>query len=191
MISRELILKQLAQKIEIPLESIYSARLNLKIITLFKGDIFVNTGEYSDEVGLLIEGILRKFSLSNEGQETTTDLVFPGNFAASYADQLSNIPSQHTIEALEKTTVAVLSFAELRELVINDPAWTMAGLKIAESLYLKKADRELVLMTMSAKERLEHFIQKNPIKWRLVPKNVIASFLGINPSTLSRIISKN
>jgi CRP-like cAMP-binding protein len=191
MISRELILKQLAQKIEMPLESMYSARFNLKIITLLKGDVFVNAGQHSDEVGLLIEGILRKFSLSNEGLEVTTDLVFPGNFAASYADQLSNIPSQHTIEALEKSTVAVLSFAELRELVINDPAWTMAGLKIAESLFLKKAERELVLMTMSAKERLDNFIEKNPVKWKLVPKNVIASFLGINPSTLSRSMAKN
>jgi CRP-like cAMP-binding protein len=157
---------------------------------LLKSDIFVSAGEYSDEVGLVIEGVLRKFSLSNDGQEVTTDLVFPSNFAASYADQLSNIPSQHAIEALEKSIVAVLSFAELRELVINDPAWTMAGLKIAESLFLKKSEREMVLMTMSAKERLDNFITNNPVKWKLVPKNVIASYLGINPSTLSRSMSK-
>lgn len=187
MITKEFIIKQFSERIEIPVEAIVAANIDIKFIKLAKGEFFVRMGEKTDHVGLILEGTLRKFAPSDEGIEVTTDLAFAGGFSASYTDQLTNRPSHLFIEAIEPTTLAVLSFAELRELVISDPAWTMAGLKIAEALYLEKTERELILLSMSAKERLEHFIKQHPEKWKKIPKNVIASYLGINPSTLSRL----
>jgi CRP-like cAMP-binding protein len=190
MISKEMVLNELAKKINVPIDAIYAAQLNVSLKMLHKGEIFVRVGERSDNVGFIIDGIVRNYALSSEGQEVTTYLAFSGSFVAPYADQLIDRPSNVHIEMLEKTVIAIFSFAQLRELVINDPVWTIAGLKIAETLYLEKSERERILLSMSAKEKLENFIEQHPAKWKKISKGTIASFLGINPSTLSRIKSK-
>jgi CRP-like cAMP-binding protein len=183
----EFILDQIAQKLELPAKTLKGASLNVGHLQLQKGHYFVQEGEKTDQVGFLVEGLMRKFYPVSSGKDITLNLIFPGGFVAPYSDQLRDLPSFLSIQALEKCHVAVLSFAALMALSLKDPEWSLARMKVAESLFLEKEERESSLLSLSAKERLVGFINRHPDKWKSIPKQVIASYLGINPSTLSRV----
>jgi hypothetical protein len=62
---------------------------------------------------------------------------------------------------------------------------------LAEYLFVKKEKREIELVTLEVKERYAIFQKEHLNLEQLIPQYHIASYLGITPTQLSRIRSKN
>ena len=85
--------------------------------------------------------------------------------------------------------VAVIRYRDLEMLYESYPGWQRLGRKLIEYYYLIIERREYQFLALSAKERYQQFRSDYPGLEQRISQAQIASYLGINPVTLSRIRS--
>jgi CRP-like cAMP-binding protein len=164
-------------------EALLSAR------RLRKGELFIKPGDASGRFGLVRSGLLRFYYVGADGSDATKAFRGPGEFAAAYAEMLMGAPSRTHIEALEDSELLVADYARIKGLYRRHAGWQELGRLIAENFYINKERREFELLQLSARERYALFDQEYPGLAKRIPQYHVASYLGITPVALSRIVS--
>ncbi len=96
--------------------------------------------------------------------------------------------SAYTIEAMEDAVVIEIAYDLLEELMDRSHMWEQFVRKSVERLYIRKEARERELLYLSAMERYRAFLLKYPGMDKRIPQYHIASYLGISPVSLSRLL---
>lgn len=152
----------------------------MKEITLKKGEILQRSGEFNTKVYHVKSGLLRSYSIDQNGKENIFMFAPEGwVIADACAPQSESILF---IDALEDSTVVVLKKDLEREK-------QHVGALTKRLNALQK--RVLMLISTNAIERYEYFIQTYPNIAHRVPQRMIASYIGVNPETLSAAKSKH
>jgi len=151
----------------------------LKEVTIKKGEIIQRSGELGTKVYHVKMGLLRSYSIDNNGKENIFMFAPEGWVIADTCEPESN--SILFIDALEDSTVVVLQ-KDLEREKQNVGALT----KRLNALQ----KRILMLISTNAIERYDSFIQTYPDIAQRVPQHMIASYIGVNPETLSAAKAK-
>src|SRR5262245_27438280 len=154
-----------------------------------KGERFVEPGDRRGLVGLVRSGLFRFYYVDADGREATKTFRGPGELAAAYAELLMGVPSRTFVEALEDSELLVAPYAELLRLYARHPGWQELGRRVAERFYVNKERREFELLQLPAAERYRLFDREYPGLAARIPQYHVASYLGITPVALSRIVS--
>ena len=158
----------------------------LKRKTLKKGEFFLKEGKISNEIAFIEKGILRLFYLS-EGKEINNYFFLENDYAVSYLDFLKNRASRYYIQALEDCELFTFNAQSLQIAYDNSKNWERFGRIIAESVYAIATNRFESFLFLSAKERYLQMIKDYPRFIERIPLYHIASYLGIERESLSRI----
>jgi CRP-like cAMP-binding protein len=145
-------------------------------------------GNVARKIYLVQQGALRSFYLKN-GNEITTWFTFEGEFITSFYSLISNSPSYESIELLEDSLLYGLSFEDLNLLTQQYPEINQLYRRVLEINFVKQ-EKMLAERFDNATEKYQDLISNYPHILQRVPLGYIASYLGINQSTLSRIRSK-
>lgn len=86
-----------------------------------KGTILFNTGDPLGRLYLLKEGFIKIYRLSEEGRETTSYLLGPGQLLGIRTLLSKDDRTMHTAEAMTPLKVQTISRKEAFERIINDP----------------------------------------------------------------------
>lgn len=156
--------------------------------SLRKGEVFLRVGDVSHEFGFVASGLLRRFFIDADGNEHNNFFAREGQLIGSYESLRSGRPSQVGIQALEDSKLLVMRFEDHKKLSDKYPEWKEAGFKIAEWIADYRARRESQLLTQSAAERYTDFSTRYPELAARIPQYHIASYLGITPEALSRLV---
>lgn len=151
----------------------------MKEITLKKGELLQRSGELNTKVYLVKSGLLRSYAIDKSGKENIFMFAPEGWVVADACPPES--PAVLFIDALEHSTIQVLE-KDLEREKGNVGALT----KRMNALQ----SRILMLISTSAIERYEHFLRDYPNIAHRVPQRMIASYIGVNPETLSAAKSK-
>src|SRR5271155_3501068 len=89
------------QRVNPPQQEIDQLIAKMKLRTLRKGEQFCELGQIPGDIGLLVTGKMRCFTLSETGDDTTIDFIFPVNLVAAFDAAVAGEPSRVAIEALE------------------------------------------------------------------------------------------
>lgn len=162
----------------------------VSVMRIMPGELFTRTGDTHDRVGLVLSGVFRVYYMSPEGNLFIRNFCKEGMPIGSYATLLTSQPAHVSIEALEPSTVAQFRYAELTNRFDRHPAWERVGRRIAEEHYIARERREYHLLAFDAATRYEHFLRDFPGLDQRITQANIASYLGVTPETLSRIIRK-
>ncbi len=149
------------------------------------GDSLLEVGDHVTFAGVVLSGVLREVFIDADGEERT--FSFEGDLVSSWSDVLAQRPSRTRIEALSDAEVQLYDVASIRALEPAAPDLRHVLRLIAESLYLRKADREFELLTLSASQRYDALLARLPLIEERVQLQHIASYLGITPVYLSRL----
>lgn len=144
-------------------------------------------GQRAALAGLLVDGLLREYFVSEKGVERTKSIVTPGQFTGSLADLLSEEPSRANIVAEEPSRVLLAPWSALRALEQQSVAWAALQRRSLEHLLLYKAQREYQFLCLDAEARYGAFLERHPDLESRVAAQDIASYLGITPVHLSRL----
>ena len=150
-----------------------------KTIVFKKGAVLQHQGDVNTKVFHVKKGLLRSYSIDEKGKEHIFMFAPEGWIMAD--SQPPELPSDLFIDAIEDTTVIVLEKDSKNEV-------TQVEALLKRIRVLQK--RVMMLMSASATERYQYFIQTYPDIIRRVPQKMIASFLGITPEALSTIKRK-
>lgn len=138
------------------------------------------------EVYWIKSGILRGYVYEND-QEVTTWFAVPGDMVMGVSSFVTQTPSVEAIEVLEEAKMYRMSYHELQKLYQCSPEMNMIGRIYMEQYYIMLEKRAFSLQYHEAKTRYDLFMKRYPELMQKVPLGIIASYLGVTPSSLSRI----
>lgn len=163
----------------------YSSKFRVKEIS--KKEIILSQGDICREVFFVVDGLLRMFFVDNNGEEKTFHFSFENTFSADYESFLKKIPSSYSIQALEDTTVVLMSFEMLHDGYKILRNGEKLGRLLAEEYFFIFNDKIQAIYTQSAIVRYNNLTRKFPNILQRIPQHYIASYLNISSVHLSRL----
>jgi CRP-like cAMP-binding protein len=148
--------------------------------------ILLNEGEISTHAHFIKKGCLREW-FNKDGKEITFQFFFEGQAVASIDSFLNNQPSLYTIESIEPSLIYSISKEKFDGINQLFPEFKERFHELMYQRFRNYANLFLSRIKDSPKERYEELIQNNPQIIKRVPQHYIASYLGITPTSLSRI----
>lgn len=146
-----------------------------------KGHILQEAGQNRMKVYNVNKGLLRSFFTDENGKEHNF-MFAPEGWIIADLDGISfGNASRLTIEALEESEVEIMEYAELGQ---ND--WQQEFRRMTRRAGTLQR-RVLMLMSTSALERYEYFLELYPNLSHRLKQSHIASYVGITPQALSKL----
>jgi len=158
----------------------------LSIRKFKKGDFLLQVGQVCNHVSFINYGFFRTYT-ENDGAQRTTNFSFEENYVTDYCSFLTRMPSTDNIQALDDAEVLQLNHHDMNVLYEKIPAWQKFGRLIAEFIFIGVAHRSQTLLLQTPEELYVNLMKERPKVLERVPQIYIASYLGIQPESLSRI----
>ena len=157
-----------------------------------KGENFVSEGQISKRVAFVINGLFSQYYTTDSG-EIIIKYFFPERrLAGSISSIFSTSPGIFTITAIENTTVLEYDFFEFKKLVQEYKDIASFYIRYMELHWIiEKEPLEISFRHDTAKTRYDEFVKKYPLLIKRLKKHHIASYLGITPTQLSRLLFAN
>lgn len=182
----EVITQSLSAVVDFTEEELFLFMQRLKPLSLKKYAFYLKEGQVCRSMVIVYKGGLRYFSRSEKG-ELTIGFAFEGEWIGDYESFLLQAPSADFIEALEDCELFTLSYADMQALYQLSQRFEKFGRIIAENLFIQATKSNRNLMTQSAEDRYLELLSTQPHIFERLPQHLIASYLGIQPQSLSRI----
>ncbi|MEL6557361.1 MAG: Crp/Fnr family transcriptional regulator [Bacteroidota bacterium] len=143
-----------------------------------KGKIIQQKGEYNSKIYVVRKGLLRSYSIDKKGREHVF-MFAPEGWVVGDAISVDE-PSELVIQALEDSELLVREKDAKRD-------GTPKGFAALAKRLLVLQRRIMMMMSVTALERYEHFENTYPNLIQRVPQKMIAAYLGITPEALSKV----
>jgi len=150
----------------------------MKRIEVKKGQILQRAGDLNRNVFHVISGLLRSYSIDDNGKEHIF-MFAPEDWIIGDGVP-RNEPCQLYIDTLENSVIIPI---ERDSAVLSDSKKLIRRVEVLQNRIIK-------LMSATAIERYDEFIQTYPNIAQRVPQRMIASYLGITPEALSTVKRK-
>lgn len=158
--------------------------------TFNKKDYLLKEGQISKSNYFLISGLVRSFYIDNKGNEKITQFALENWWVTNMESYIKSVPSYSSIQAIEKTTVLVITKIELEKLFKTIPKLERYFRMITENMLIAIQRRNDIYLQMKSKDRYDDLIQHFPVFAQRVPQYMIASYLEITPEYLSELRKK-
>jgi CRP-like cAMP-binding protein len=151
---------------------------------------FLLEGEISGKIAFVTSGLLRSFFYDQNGDEVTTQFFQPKSLVISFDSFNNQVSSNENIIALVDSGLYVIDYKKMKGLYQAIPAWNLICRDLADRKSDEMLSRSVQFQTLTATVRYELFCNQYPDVVKVTPLKHIASYLGIDIATLSRIRRK-
>ncbi len=151
-----------------------------------RGEAIISEGETENYLSSVAKGCVRYY-VRKVGNEINFEFAFENELSNSYASFLSRTPSQVSIEAVEEVTLVRLHYDHLQILYNESAIGERIGRLTTEGYYIWREKREIQLLTLSPEELYMDLLSQYPEYINRIPQKYLASYLQVQPESLSRI----
>ncbi|RZK16943.1 MAG: Crp/Fnr family transcriptional regulator [Pedobacter sp.] len=154
---------------------------------LRKRQYLLQEGEISKHLVFVAKGLLRTYNVDEKGNEHMSIFGWEGWWISDFNSFLSGEPAVFNIDAIEDSELLMLSRNDYESLTLAVPIMDRYFRILYQNSLVTKERRLMSTITHSAEERYLELLASSPKIMERIPQNLIASYLGIAPETLSRI----
>lgn len=154
-----------------------------------KKQCFLTEGQICKDIGFINSGSFRVYYLSG-GKEINIHFSFENEFAVDYDSFFQEKPSRYFIQALEDSVITTFSLHTLQEAYNRSQNCERFGRQMAEYSYTTISKRLESFLFMNSEERYLDLLKTEPRIVNRVPLYHIASYLGLERESLSRLRRK-
>ncbi len=158
---------------------------NFKELKIPKGRFVLKKGQVATNYFFVKSGGLRVYFDHNERQVTGW-IALENDFFTDLSSLKTQTPSHFYIQAMEDTVLLTIKSDKMNELYKQFPLWQQFGRQIWETTFLRLLQCIIGFQTMTAEERYMTAMEDSDLLKR-VPLKYLASYLGITPTSLSRL----
>ena len=155
-----------------------------------KKDFLLKQGEICKYGAFVIQGLLRTFHINAKGEEQTLQFGTEDWWFTDLDSFFNQIPSRLNIQALEDSTLLLLSYEKREKAREKFPFVEELNRVMLQKSYTALQNRLIDNLSKTADERYLDYIKKYPHIVKQLSNIQIASYLGISPESLSRIKTK-
>lgn len=152
-----------------------------------KDELLHSSGKASKEMFFIKSGVIRTFFYDESGTDATIWFYQPGDIVTHWESFFTGSPCEDSIQATEDTEVYVLSRKDYYAYVKEDHSFALLMLRLLEVQCAGIERWAKEQMNKSAQEKYEMLQANLPSIVHKLKLGHVASFLGINQSTLSRL----
>ncbi|AUS99841.1 cAMP-binding protein [Nostoc sp. CENA543] len=157
----------------------------LKSRKLCRGEFLFQQGEICEFVGFTLKGCLRTFVLK-EAKEYTLFFHVERQTLGDYESFQKRQPTRFSVQAVEDSEVIIFDRKIMQFFETTPQGQTFLRL-VAEDLAFLLRDKVLSLFLDTPEERYINLLQNEPELLQRIPQYYLASYLGIEPQSLSRL----
>jgi len=159
----------------------------LKPKKLRKRQYFLQEGDICKYMGFIVKGATRMFAVNEKGHEHILHFGLEDWWVGDFESFYLLTPSKYYVEALEEVDMILVTNEQLQELARTIPAISAMLDSLNKGGAIADSKRMHAAISFTAEERYEDLVRRYPHFFQRFPQNMIASYLGISPETLSRI----
>jgi CRP/FNR family transcriptional regulator, anaerobic regulatory protein len=152
-----------------------------------KNSVLGVEGKIPQYLYFINDGWLRLFSTDDEGNEQTNFLATRGGFIASFSSLIHQTKAAESIGCITDVDLLKISHTDAKQLVEISTLFREFFLEVFEKSLLAAGNRANDLAQLTAEQRYLKLLSKEPQLIQQIPLQYIASYLGIQPQSLSRI----
>lgn len=165
------------------LELILSKATELR---LKKEEYFSEAGKIPNQVGFILEGVIRGCYYNNKGEEITRCLIAENSMVVDYLNfDMSSISTEY-LQACTDCKLIVFSKPDWEELSQIIVGWDAIKAKMVQLCMYQKS-RKGPVVSQDASTRYLEFLKNYPSLVNRIPLAYIASYIGVTQQSLSRI----
>ena len=163
-----------------------NALLSLDIFhTVKKDTILLKEGQKTKDSYFVLKGCIRKYYVL-DGEEKTT-AFFTELDALTPHCVINNSPSEYFVSCVEDSILTISNSEMGEEVNSKFPKFDIMCRILSEELLAKQQTNFDEFKTSSPEQRYLNLLQNRPDLIQRVPQNQLASYLGIQPQSLSRL----
>jgi CRP-like cAMP-binding protein len=153
---------------------------------LRKGAAVLKAGEICSDFYFVESGYLRTY-YNKRGVEININFHLEGSVTSDYQRGKDGIPSEFTIAAGEDSKIWIFNWEKLTTLCYADAGVMVFGRGLLNRMLLDQSAYSHLFKMYTPAERYQYIQRNNPEFLQRITLSNLASFLGMNRRTLSRI----
>jgi CRP-like cAMP-binding protein len=154
---------------------------------LRKRQYLLQEGDLCKYLSFITKGALRHYSVDDKGVEHIVRFGIERWWMADYESYTTQTPGKYNIDALENSELLQITSENFDKLKNEVPAIAAMIRKMDQRSYIANQKRIHSSISHTAEDRYLELMNTYPEFLQRFPQNMIASYLGISPETLSRI----
>ena len=154
---------------------------------LIKKDYFLKAGACCHSKAYLNKGCARNFVVDEKGHERILFFSFEDWWLGDFDSYYSGKPATNYVQMLEDSELLIISkkdFQKSEQEIPKLKQWYSFKMLRSASAARNRIEE---MKTLSAKERYLKLLEKQPHIFQRIPLQYIASYLNIEPQSLSRM----
>jgi CRP-like cAMP-binding protein len=151
---------------------------------------FIHANTIQKEIGFIYSGLIRAFYIDQNGNEISVNFFRENRYATHYPAFITQTPSKYYFQCIEPTTIVTVSYNHIQKGYEQFPIFERYGRLIAEEVLKMQQKRIEGFLFENAETRYLEFVKENPDLFNRVSLSHLASFLGIERQSLTRIRKK-
>lgn len=186
----EKLLSHIHQKIKITQEDEVIISKVFHPVSIFKNTKLILKNQVPDKIYFIASGFTRLYYENDEADEVTTLILGEGHFITPFMNFIHQTPSETNLTTITDCNLLEISHQNMKTLIDENKSFQIFSISIFESAIQRVSLRANELATLNAEERYLKLMEEEPEIIQKVPIQIIASYLGIKPESLSRIRKK-
>lgn len=184
---REILRQHIAKTVSLTDEQFEYVFSHFKPHVFTKGQIVVNEGDVVEQEYFVVSGCLKAFFINDEIKMYILQFAMPGWWTSDYDALYSHTRATISVDCITDAGLLSISNADRERLCAEIHAIEHFFRWRTNKGYVASQKRLLSFMNKDAKTRYEDLLALYPQLYNLVPKHLIAAYLGVSRETLSRL----
>ncbi len=188
--SFELLLKSIATRVSLNEEEQQTFTSFFRVKKLKKKTFLYQEGDIQQHIAFINSGCLRSYSIDKNGTEHILQFAPAGWWIADMQSLLNNAPSNLSIDAIEDSEVFLIKQSEIEDMYQALPQLERYFRILAERSLATSQQRLIDALSLTAVERYNNFCKRYPSLIQSIPQKYVASYIGITPEFMSKMLSQ-
>lgn len=187
----DLLLSHIQNKVDLPEKQKHQIVSFFTHKKLRKKQYLLQEGDICKYLSFVSKGLLKSYVLDEKGSERINMFAFEGWWISDFNSFINQEKAVLNINAVEETEVLMITLEDYERMMLEIPVMDRYFRILYQNSLVTKDHRLMVSNSFTAEEKYKQLAQRNPEIIKRVPHNLIASYLGLAPETVSRIRKKN
>ncbi|PZO24506.1 MAG: Crp/Fnr family transcriptional regulator [Flavobacteriaceae bacterium] len=164
---------------------------HFKVESFKKGEVVINEGDDVEKEYFVLSGCLKTFFMNDNIKMHILQFTMPTWWTSDYAALYNKTKATITIDCISDAEVLSIT-NEAREKICRELHQAEYFFRWRTNKgYVAAQKRLLSFMNNDAKTRYEELLALYPALYNMVPKHLIAAYLGVSRETLSRLYNSS